>query len=251
MTTATASQDDLRKKVHELTWYHNIDLGGGLITPGRSWQHLWEPSARFLEESDLCGKTVLEIGSWDGYFGFRAETLGAAAVMATDIKPWETFFLAREILGSKVEFRIASIYTLREQFEIESFDVVLCYGVYYHLLHPMLGFVNANHVLKPGGSLLLEGAYYRRHEQESLVYFSHGADNLMPHDPTYCTCPTLKALENMLHASHFEVARMNAYLEEAGETGRVLVEARKRQKTPDDLLYEDTYPNQLLKPWDD
>ena len=242
--------DEVREEVLSHTWYHNIDLGGGLITPGRGWDHLWGPSTAFLERASLAGKKVLEIGTWDGYFSFQAERLGAASVLATDIKSWETFHLAKKTLGSKVEFQIASIYTLREQFEAETFDAVICYGIFYHLLHPVLGFVNANHVLREGGLLFLEGGYYRRDEDRSLMYFSYGDDRLMPHDPTYCVCPTIRCLRNMVEASHFEILDVDPYLQEEGDTGRVLLLGQKRATQEADQLYEDTYPNQLLSPYD-
>lgn len=240
----------LQDRVNALTWYHNIDLGNGVVTPGRSWHQIWDPALAFMERAGLNGKEVLEIGSWDGMFSFGAEALGAASVQATDIKRWKTFELAREALDSRVSFKVASIYTLREQFDAERFDVVICYGVYYHLLHPMLGFVNLNHVLRPGGIALIEGAYYRRDEDRSVYYFSYGDDRLMPHDPTFCTCPTVKCLRNMLAASQLEPIEVDPYLQEAGDTGRVLVKARKRVRAEQDQLYEDTYPNQLLAPYD-
>ena len=136
------NKKELLKKINQLTWYHNIDLGNGIVTPGRNWQFIWEPSAKFMEKEDFSGKNVLEIGTWDGYFSFKAEALGAAKVIATDIKAWETFQLAKEILNSKVEFRHASIYSLDEVFPEERFDIVVCYGIFYHLLYPMLGFYN-------------------------------------------------------------------------------------------------------------
>ena len=37
------------------------------------------------------------------------------------------------------------------------FDVVFCFGVYYHLVDPILGFDRICDKVKPGGLLLLEG----------------------------------------------------------------------------------------------
>ena len=75
---------------------------------------------------------------------------------------------------------------------------------------------------------------------------SYGEDRLVSNDPTFCTCPTLKCLRNMLHASLFEVTEVNPYLMEKN-TGRVLIMARKREKNENDLLYEHTYPDDLLR----
>ncbi len=243
------SKQELLEKINQHTWYHNIDLGNGVVTPGRNWDFIWEPSAKFMEKEDFSGKNVLEIGTWDGYFSFKAEALGAAKVIATDIKPWETFQLAKEILNSKVEFRHASIYSLDEVFPEERFDIVVCYGIFYHLLYPMLGFTKLNKVLKAKGTLLLEGAYYLKFQDRSLFYFSYGEDRLVPDDPTFCTCPTLKCLKNMLNASFFEVEEQDPYLRKGNnDFGRVLVMAKKRDRNDNDLLYEHTYPEDIILP---
>ena len=61
-------------------WWHSIDLGGGVVTPGaKSPAHLaaeWEA----LRLPELGGKSVLDVGTWDGYFAFEAERSGAASV---------------------------------------------------------------------------------------------------------------------------------------------------------------------------
>src|SRR4051812_14133987 len=64
-------------------WYHAIDLGHGVVTPGtRGWDF------ESLQVPSLEGKTVLDIGAWDGYFSFEAERGGAARVVALDHYVW-------------------------------------------------------------------------------------------------------------------------------------------------------------------
>jgi tRNA (mo5U34)-methyltransferase len=56
-------------------WYHTIDLGGGLITPG---QYDYRETIRdFQFPQDLEGKSVLDIGSATGFFAFEFEKRGA------------------------------------------------------------------------------------------------------------------------------------------------------------------------------
>jgi len=60
---------------------------------------------------DLSGMSVLDIGSWDGFFAFEAERRGASRVLATDSFCWsgegwgnkDGFNLVRNVLNSKVE----------------------------------------------------------------------------------------------------------------------------------------------------
>ena len=66
----------LKREVKALSWFHSIDLGHGIITPG------CEPTAQKLRRlglpEDLTGRTVLDVGAYDGFFSFEAERRGAA-----------------------------------------------------------------------------------------------------------------------------------------------------------------------------
>jgi hypothetical protein len=73
---------------------------------------------------------------------------------------------------------------------------------------------------------------------------------MVDHDPTFCTCPTVRCLENMLEAACFQVARTHPHLDQTEDMGRVLVHARKRELKAVDQLYEHRYPNNLLEPYD-
>jgi tRNA (mo5U34)-methyltransferase len=46
-------------------WWHSIDLGSGVITPGAQPHEFWR--LRSLQLPDVHGKTVLDIGAYDGY----------------------------------------------------------------------------------------------------------------------------------------------------------------------------------------
>jgi len=67
--------------LHELSryyWYHTIDLGDGLITPGL--YDYRETLQDFHFPKDLRGKTVLDVGSATGFFAFEFERRGARVV---------------------------------------------------------------------------------------------------------------------------------------------------------------------------
>jgi len=79
----------LRAAVDEVPfWFHSIDLGHGVITPGQKPPEMLTAEWDQLRLGDLEGKTVLDIGAWDGYFSFRAEQAGAARVVALDHYVW-------------------------------------------------------------------------------------------------------------------------------------------------------------------
>jgi tRNA (mo5U34)-methyltransferase len=102
----------LRARAGELRWYHTIDLGQGVITSGedKTPQRL----DRLGLPGDLSGRSVLDVGAWDGFFSFEAERRGASRVVASDWYSWHGvgwgtgrgkagFELAREALDSHVE----------------------------------------------------------------------------------------------------------------------------------------------------
>ena len=84
------------------------------------------------------GKRALDIGCYEGFFSFAMERRGAE-VVATDLWAYGSngFKLCKELLGSNVEYRQASVYDLNPE-TFGYFDVVLFAGVLYHLRHPLL-----------------------------------------------------------------------------------------------------------------
>ena len=135
------NRSELLERVGAIRWYHQIDLGQGVRTPG-----IYDPSAHLarLQLPDLRGKSVLDIGAWDGAYAFEAERRGADRVLATDSFSWDGggwgtkagFELAREVLGSKVEDRDVDPFDL-DPADVGTFDVVLLLGVLYHTKDPI------------------------------------------------------------------------------------------------------------------
>ncbi len=65
----------LKERVAEIRWFHQIDLGDGIVTPGVDCS-----AAKLLQlgmPDDLAGLSVLDVGAWDGFFSFEAERRGA------------------------------------------------------------------------------------------------------------------------------------------------------------------------------
>lgn len=118
------------------SWYHRIEVLPGLTTPGVNDSQLVLRALDFPE--DLSGLRVLDIGTRDGFFAFECERRGAEVTAIDYMPPEETgFAVARELLGSKVEFQQDNVYELSAE-KYGSFDLVLFLGVLYHLRDPML-----------------------------------------------------------------------------------------------------------------
>ena len=141
-TTGKVVTDDFRAKVYARPWFHRIDLGDGIVTPGiddspAKLKHIHMPE-------NLAGKSVLDIGAYDGFFSFEAERRGAGRVLATDHYCWtatgmgdgEGFQIARRALGSQVEAQLIPVEEISPA-TVGMFDVVLFLGVLYHSQDPL------------------------------------------------------------------------------------------------------------------
>ena len=137
---AEATRQDIARW-RELGWYHSIELPDGTVIPGlQSVDWMRHRLAQFHIPENLSGRRVLDIGAWDGWFSFEMERRGAS-VVALDSARQPTFLKAREMLGSKVEYRIGDICRLTAN-ELGTFDIVLFFGVLYHVKHPVLALEN-------------------------------------------------------------------------------------------------------------
>jgi tRNA (mo5U34)-methyltransferase len=158
---------DIQRRVDRIHWYHEFDFGNGVRaevkTPdARSHRALWHFIESELDRIDFTNKSVLDIGCWDGYWSFYAERRGAAHVLATDDsrQNWTGsagFAVAKELLRSRVvEADLGlSVYELHK---LEAkFDIILCLGVFYHLLDPFYAFSQIRHRCHEHSLVVFEG----------------------------------------------------------------------------------------------
>lgn len=141
-------------EAHNL-WFHKIDVGHGVRTPGT--RDCAEKLKTLNLPEDLTDWSVLDIGANDGFYSFECEERGAASVLATDYPHWTGdveyveesrparkahFETARELRGSSVLDMTISVYNLDPK-ELGTFNLVMMYGVLYHLVHITVGLEKA------------------------------------------------------------------------------------------------------------
>ena len=196
--------DELQARVDALRWYHTIDLGNGVRTPG-----LYDPAPklhRYGIPDDLTGKTVCDIGSWDGFFSFEAERRGAARVLATDSFVWggntwgskAGFELVREVTGSRVEDKTIDVLDLSPE-AVGTFDVVLFLGVLYHMRYPMLAVDRVASICTE--RLILETHVDLVHSRRPAVALYEARE--LDDDPTNWCGPNPAAVAVMLRRAGF------------------------------------------------
>jgi tRNA (mo5U34)-methyltransferase len=148
-------------------WYHTVELGDDLRSTGR-FDLRTAVDMHGLPDS-LEGKTVLDVGTCDGFWAFEMERRGAERVVAIDIErmadfDWlpavrgslgrvvtkrldRYFWLAHAMRGSHVEHKVCSVYDLSPE-TVGTFDVVFCGSLLLHLQNPLKALVNMRSVTR-------------------------------------------------------------------------------------------------------
>jgi tRNA (mo5U34)-methyltransferase len=208
--------EDLRLRVATIPfWFHSIDLGQGVVTPGRSsLEYLNSVAETIFSRVDVTRKDVVDVGTWDGFYAFEAERRGAGYVLATDHYQWSglgigsswAFLLAQEARESSVRRWIADPEDLPFPHDTR-FDVVLCLGVLYHVDDPIGLLDRVTQVARGIGSRLVI---------ETLVDPSPNAPGLSPvrDERVHGCCPSIPWVEERLRKLSWLVETLKAPLAE-------------------------------------
>lgn len=225
--------EEIRRRVDALPWYHSIDVGHGVVTKGLSRSTTVDA---FMP--DFRGKTVLDIGAWDGYYSFLAERRGASRVVALDHYAWGVdipareaywrecaeagrmpdhgrdtvdfwqpdlpgkrgFNLARELLDSKVEAVVGDFATM-DLTELGTFDIVIYCGVLYHMKEPLACLERVRSVTRELAVVETEALHVPALEHVPLAEFRAG--NEVNRDFGNWWMPNMTSLRAMCRAAGF------------------------------------------------
>ena len=119
---------------------------------------------------DLQGKHVLDVGSGNGYYGWRMKAAGAATVAGIDpswLSVVQHLAVNKYICDPTHAVLPLTMESLTPNLEI--FDSVFSMGVLYHRRSPLDHLFELRGALKPGGQLILETIVIDGGERESLV----------------------------------------------------------------------------------
>jgi tRNA (mo5U34)-methyltransferase len=202
---------DQQRRIDDIAWYHEIDFGNGLKSRSRETyiqgcRRAWRFIEQCLDGIDFSGKSVLDVGCWDGYWSFYAERRGARSVLAADdiTQNWGTgegIRLAKELLTSSVEInQQVSAYDLASLGR--RFDIVLFMGVYYHLLSPLCAIAQLRHCCHPDATVVVEGDV--THSLAKNLAYINLPD---PHHSIFI--PTVDVLQQMFETAYFTVTSLS------------------------------------------
>lgn len=191
----SSSDRRLEERVVGIDWYHTIDLGNGVVTPG-GFDHA--PSLHHYQLPErLDGVRVLDVATYDGFWAFEFERRGAREVIALDLERvsdldlpparrralspeelgrriGEGFELAREALGSKVRRQSLSVYDLSPEC-FGTFDLVFVGSLLLHLTNPILALQRIASVTA-GYALIVE--CYHPMVPNGFARYEGGVDNV-------------------------------------------------------------------------
>ena len=139
-----------QEEVDSIVWFHGFTFPNGVKATGRKGgpnkdaEEILRREAPAVFKYPVQGKTVLDIGAWNGYFSVEAVRRGAKRVVALDKNSWEHpvlqgfkgFELVRRHLAPEIEAVTRDVMELRTN-PVGTFDCVLFLGVLYHLKHPL------------------------------------------------------------------------------------------------------------------
>ncbi|MGH9320733.1 MAG: DUF1698 domain-containing protein [Vicinamibacteria bacterium] len=243
-------------------WFHSIDLGDGVVTPGLKSRAQLALELSHLHLPDLHGKSVLDIGAFDGFFSFEAERRGASRVVALDhyvwsldlpgvMKYWQEckdqgrvprpyhetehwrpgelpgkrgFDAARRALSSGVEPMVADFMTA-DLTALGRFDVVLFLGVLYHMTDPLGALRRVAELTKERAVIETEAIVVPSAEETALCQFLES--NELNADVSNWWAPNRRALVGLCRAAGFREVETKV-----GPPAEVVgdVEARRKGK---------------------
>ena len=189
-----------------ITWFHSFSLPDGERTQGIKPADVLAKEADSIFRHPVAGKTVLDVGSWDGFFSFEAERRGAARVLATDHFCWSGpgwgtkagFDYVHSRLGSKVESLDIDVPQISPE-TVGVFDVVLFLGVLYHVKDPLRCLEQVASVARD--QIVIETETALDILPWPVMRFYEGTE--LNNDPTNFWAPNRRCLEGMLREVGF------------------------------------------------
>lgn len=234
-------------------WWHSIELGEGAVSRGAKTPETHAAELAALALPDLRGRSVLDVGAWDGYYSFHAEERGAARVVALDHLAWgldpargeglraaaepdlerlpgrRGFELAHRLRGSRVEPVVGDLLEL-DPAQLGRFDVVLFLGVLYHLQDPLGALRRLRAVTRELAVIETHAIVVPRLERRAVWELYPGAE--LNRDPTNWWGPNAQGVLAACRAAGFGSADVVHVPDDARDAGdgvshyRLVVHAR-------------------------
>lgn len=228
-----------------ITWFHSFALPDGETIAGIRPLNILREEADIILPADLSGRSVLDVGAWDGYFSFEAERRGARDILATDHFCWsgegwgtkDGFDHIHARLNSAVRSLDVDVPNLDAD-TLGRFDLVLLLGVLYHVKDPYRCLEAAAALC--ADHLVVETVTAMAHETMPVMRLYRPGE--LAGDTTNFWAPNVPALEVMLSTMGF--SRIEAMLSP--------VSAKPRRAMPSFMqraIGDDTSRRMIIHAW--
>jgi len=228
----------LAEQVAATRWYHTIELGEGVVTPG-PFDH--RPVVEHYGiPQDLTGKRCLDAATANGFWAFEFERRGGT-VVALDIpsiSDWDfpegtpplpttapdahaaaAFGVAHRALGSQVQLVRRNLYTM-DPGDLGTYDFVHMADVLLHLRNPLDALRRLRGLTAPGGSALIADVFDPELDGMVVRYLG-GFENLI------WWTPSLDCLVQLVYDAGFRTVEVITTYAIPGPSGwRAVMHAR-------------------------
>jgi tRNA (mo5U34)-methyltransferase len=233
------SPEEARRFLDEssFVWHQRFPLVPGVYTPGANdMEWIFRVAGVPL---DLSGKTAIDIGTSNGGVAFELERRGAERVVAVDIFPpsWFGFDAIKEFLRSDAEFVQANVYELPTLLR-EEFDVLIFWGVLYHLRHPLLALDSIRSLLRGTGFLETAVCDGEVGELGSLPVARFYRGEELYGDTSNWFAPTVSAFADWCRSSGLDPEVLGAWPKKAPERTMLKVTRSEGEPEYQGLSYE-------------
>ncbi|MGD2112681.1 MAG: DUF1698 domain-containing protein [Gammaproteobacteria bacterium] len=202
---------DRQARIGSQNWSHAIDLGGGVVTPGRFGRDV-PPNYTLYGVFELLRRLRLDearcvdVGTMDGLVAFVMKALGAREVTACDLARRPGFEIVRDELGLDVDYRFpVDAARLPDQLGPAAADLVVMAGVLYHVLEPMNLLLACRRALRREGFLLLETTYLFDSAAPVMSFNPIDTSSRQFDNPNVFWRPTRQTVHGMLRLAGFSI----------------------------------------------
>jgi 2-polyprenyl-3-methyl-5-hydroxy-6-metoxy-1,4-benzoquinol methylase len=139
-------------------WYYNIELLPGVVTNGQYESSIPMLPRLMLRKCSVEGRDCLDMGSMEGLIPALLARRGARRVLATDAIPHCEDKLAAVQHYHDVRFEYQSVglmYELNKKLPGQSFDLINCSGLLYHVISPFHVLAGVRPLLKRNGLIVI------------------------------------------------------------------------------------------------
>jgi tRNA (mo5U34)-methyltransferase len=211
----------IQQEIDKIVWFQEIDFPDDLkikdlhfCNNGPELEAGYRAGYKFIQDNldliDFTDKSVMDVGCADGKFSFYAENRGASYVFALDDLniTWmkgDGIHLAKKILKSNIEIdQHTNLYDIASL--NRTFDIIMFFGVYYHLQACFYGLSQLRHCCHPDTTIIMSGVLNTTLPSNTANYIFNNAEESI--FEVYTNVFSADVLRSFLEMAYFDVQKM-------------------------------------------